>query len=163
MTQRLAVGIGCRANCSGEAIAALVRRVLEMVADERDPSPASGRRCRPHPPFANAKGTFSRKREKEASHAVRLFTSEAKAAEAGLVEAAAMLGLELVPLARADLEAAAPRCATSSERVERLLGLPSLAEAAALAGAGCNSRLILERISGDGASCAVARAEETAS
>jgi cobalt-precorrin 5A hydrolase len=92
----------------------------------------------------------------------RLYTSQFKATEPGIVEAAAILRLELIALPQAELEAAAPRCLTRSERVEALTGLPSLAEAAALAGAGANSRLILERISENGVSCAVALCEEAA-
>ncbi len=135
MTQRLAIGIGCRRNCSGEAVAALVRRALMLVEVEV----ACGRGATP-----------------------RLFTSEAKADEPGLAEAAAALGLPLIGLPQAELEAAAARCETRSERVQALFGLPSLAEAAALAGAGRDSLLVLKRISENGASCAVAlRAEAT--
>jgi cobalt-precorrin 5A hydrolase len=97
-----------------------------------------------------------------AGEATHLFTSKAKAGEPALRDAAAMLGLELVGLARSELEAAAPRCLTRSVRVEAVTGLPSLAEAAALAGAGLRSRLILARISENGASCAVAGGEEDA-
>jgi cobalt-precorrin 5A hydrolase len=187
MMPMLAIGIGCRRSCSGEAIAALVLRALEMTGS---PSPARRRRCRdeveadepgfrsasthPHPPVANQSstllrqaskiktdaqsasfcGTFSRKREREGAPC--LFTSQIKASEPGLVEAASILDMELIALPEAELIAAAPRCATRSERVEAVTGLPSLAEAAALAGAGPNSRLLLARISRDGASCAVA-------
>ena len=90
----------------------------------------------------------------------RLFTSQAKASEAGLIEAAVVLGISLIALPQAELEAAAPRCVTRSERALRATGLPSLAEAAALAGAGAGSRLILPRISENGASCAIALGEE---
>jgi hypothetical protein len=34
VTERLAIGIGCRRNCGGEAVAALVRRALKMVEAE---------------------------------------------------------------------------------------------------------------------------------
>jgi precorrin-4/cobalt-precorrin-4 C11-methyltransferase len=93
---------------------------------------------------------------------IALFTSDHKRHEQGLKDAAAALGIELVFLPRAALEAAAPRCETRSQRVEKLLGLPSLAEAAALAGAGGGSRLVLKRISENGASCAVAQSAELA-
>jgi len=124
MMPRLAIGIGCRKGCSGDAVAGLVRRALAM-ADLSEQEMA-------------------------------LFTSEAKRGEAGLAAAAAALGLDLVLLSHAALLAAAPRCVTHSLRVEALTGLPSLAEAAALAGAGAASRLILPRISKAGASCAIA-------
>jgi cobalamin biosynthesis protein CbiG len=92
-----------------------------------------------------------------------IFTSEAKGEEEGLAEAAATLRMKLVLLPHAALEAAAPRCATRSALVQELIGLPSLAEAAALAGAGEGSRLVLERISKGGASCALAMPAENAS
>jgi cobalt-precorrin 5A hydrolase len=133
MRPRLAIGIGCRKGCDGENIAALVRQALALAA--RSETAAAG------------------------TQALRenvIFTSEAKREEKGLAEAAATLGMKLVFLPRAKLEAAAPRCTTRSTRVEALIGLPSLAEAAALAGAGEGSRLVLQRISEGGASCAMA-------
>jgi cobalt-precorrin 5A hydrolase len=90
----------------------------------------------------------------------RLFTSQAKASEPSLKQAATLLDMTLIALAQAELAAAAPRCATSSARVEAVTGVPSLAEAAALAGAGPNSRLVLARISENGVSCAVAQSQE---
>jgi cobalt-precorrin 5A hydrolase len=74
--------------------------------------------------------------------------------------AAKALGLPLVFLSQSALAAAAPRCKTRSERVEGIIGLPSLAEAAAVAGAGLDSRLVLERISRSGATCAIATLAE---
>jgi cobalt-precorrin 5A hydrolase len=139
MTEHLAIGIGCRKGCAGESIAALVRRALALAA-------------RP------GTGPVRTERIAEAT----LFTSEDKGEEAGLAEAAAALGMKLILLPRAELEAAASRCETRSERVQALIGLPSLAEAAALAGAGEGARLALKRISEGGASCAVARCAEIA-
>jgi cobalamin biosynthesis protein CbiG len=68
--------------------------------------------------------------------------------------------MDLITLPQHELLTAAPRCVTRSARVEAVTGLPSLAEAAALAGAGANSRLLLARISEDGVSVAVAGNEE---
>jgi cobalt-precorrin 5A hydrolase len=133
MRPRLAIGIGCRKGCSGENIASLVRQALTLAA--RSDKTVGGT---------------------QAQQESVMFTSEAKGGEPGVTEAAATLGMKLVFLPRAELEAASSRCATRSARVQRLIGLPSLAEAAALAGAGEGSRLVLERISGGGASCALA-------
>ncbi len=91
----------------------------------------------------------------------RLFTSEAKREEANLAEAARTLGYALSFLAFEDLAAAAPRAATRSARVERHIGLPSLAETAALAGAGAGGALRVARIAAGGATCAIAHAPET--
>jgi cobalt-precorrin 5A hydrolase len=85
-----------------------------------------------------------------------LATSAAKAATPALREAAAVLALPLLPVAGPALEAAAPRCATRSAASLRATGLPSLAEAAALAAAGEGSRLLLPRIAGARATCALA-------
>ncbi|WP_242530731.1 cobalamin biosynthesis protein [Roseococcus thiosulfatophilus] len=88
-----------------------------------------------------------------------LATSVAKAGEAGLREAAATLGLELRALPEAALHAAAPRCLTRSARALDATGLPSLAEAAALAGAGEGARLLGPRVAaGRAATCALAEA-----
>ena len=89
-----------------------------------------------------------------------LFTSEDKHGEQNLARAAGALGLELNFLARGQLLAEAARAVTHSERVERLIGLPGLAETAALAGAGRGGELIVARIASEGATCAIAYAAE---
>jgi len=64
-----------------------------------------------------------------------------------------------LPLTRHDLDALAAtrdRVVSRSERVESLFGVGSLAEAAALAGAGQGARLIVPKFSADGVSCAAA-------
>lgn len=74
-----------------------------------------------------------------------LATIAGRRGEAGLAEAAAALGLPLVFLPQAKLEAAAPAAVTRSERVVALFGVPSVAETAALAAAGSGARLIVPR------------------
>src|SRR5262249_44152811 len=59
---------------------------------------------------------------------------ELKRGEPGLAAAAAALGVPLVLIAKADLEAAGARAETRSERVLALMGLPCVAEAAARGG-----------------------------
>ena len=56
----------------------------------------------------------------------------------------------------AALEARDAEIVTRSARIEHLRGVGSLAEAAALAGAGDMSRLALPRIASRGATCALA-------
>ncbi len=85
-----------------------------------------------------------------------LFSIRDKSGEPGLVEAADRLGLELIFLSRDALVGQAPFVRTRSERAEALFGVPSVAEAAALAGAGAESVLLVPRIAGQGATCAVA-------
>jgi cobalt-precorrin 5A hydrolase len=86
----------------------------------------------------------------------RLFTIIDKQGDGELSAAALSLELELVFLSREALEAAAPRILTRSAAAQRRFGLPSVAEAAALAGAGAGSRLLGPRLIGKGATCAVA-------
>ena len=84
------------------------------------------------------------------------FTHEAKKSEPGVAGAAKSLGLPLVFLDGQVLRQASLRATTSSPRVMALFGLPSIAEAAALAGAGPSSILLVARMSEGGASCAIA-------
>jgi cobalamin biosynthesis protein CbiG len=79
-----------------------------------------------------------------------------KQAEAGLIDAAARLELPLLWIDAARLRAAQPRCATVSARVAAATGHASIAEACALAAAGATARLLLARIAGPRATCAVA-------
>ena len=95
-----------------------------------------------------------------AAERLGLFTIADKREETGLKEAAASLGLDLVILPREALRKKAPFVQTRSLRTESLFGVPSVAEAAALAGAGPGSVLILARIANEGATCAVARSQE---
>ncbi|MEJ1157189.1 cobalamin biosynthesis protein [Prosthecomicrobium sp. N25] len=125
---RLAVGIGCRTGARPEAVVDLVRRCLSAAGATE-----------------------------AAGAGVALFTVQDKVQEPGLGEAAVRLGLPLVFLPRALLEAASAGAETRSERVVALFGVPSVAETAALAGAGPGARLVVPRIAGDGVTCAVAR------
>jgi len=85
-----------------------------------------------------------------------LFTVADKKGEAGLTEAAGRLALDLVFLTREALREKAPFIHGRSTYTERLFGVPAVAEAAALAGAGPDSVLIVSRIANAGATCAVA-------
>lgn len=87
-------------------------------------------------------------------------TSAAKDGEAGIRAAAAKLGVSLRLLSREELEAAAPRAETHSERVLALTGVPSIAETAALAAAGPSARLIAPRLVLGAATCALAATDE---
>jgi cobalt-precorrin 5A hydrolase len=90
----------------------------------------------------------------------RLYTLDRRAGEAGLVDAAARLGTDLVGLAPAVLQARAGDAVTTSTRAQAAAGVPSVAETAALAGAGPGSRLLVPRRTGIGVTVAVAAGEE---
>lgn len=83
-------------------------------------------------------------------------TIAAKDGEAGIKTTAAKLGVAIVLVSKADLEAAGPRTETCSERVLARVGVPSVAEAAALAAAGPSARLISPRLVIGAATCALA-------
>jgi len=84
-----------------------------------------------------------------------LATSAAKESEPGIAGVAAAFGVPLVIVPHADLAAAGERVATRSERVLALAGVPSVAEAAALAAGGAAARLIVPRIVVGAATCAL--------
>jgi cobalt-precorrin 5A hydrolase len=83
-------------------------------------------------------------------------TSVAKGGEPGIAAAASSIGVPLVLVAQGDLAAAGARTATRSARVLALAGVPSVAEAAALAAGGPAARLIAPRIAVGPATCALA-------
>lgn len=85
-----------------------------------------------------------------------LFTLDAKQHDVNMQDAARVLGLPLVGLPASALREMAPQVTISSARVEAAVGVPSVAEAAALAGAGHGGRLLVPRLAQDGATCAIA-------
>nr|WP_294512169.1 cobalamin biosynthesis protein [uncultured Rhodopila sp.] len=91
-----------------------------------------------------------------ASERLGLFTISDKAQEPGLSEAATRLGLDLIVVNRDALREQSASVQTRSPHAERRFGVPSVAEAAALAGAGAGSILLVPRIAGPGATCAIA-------
>ena len=87
-----------------------------------------------------------------------LFTIDAKRDEAGLARAAAELGAPLRYFSRETL--AALKTPTQSGYSFAAFGVSSIAESAALAGAGDGATLIVPRIARDGVTCALARIPE---
>ncbi len=86
-------------------------------------------------------------------------TIAAKDAEIGIQAAAEKFGVSVVLVSDADLQAAEARTQTRSERVRALAGVPSVAEAAALAAAGPSARLISPRLVIGAATCALAASD----
>ncbi|GLI93817.1 cobalamin biosynthesis protein [Methylocystis echinoides] len=91
---------------------------------------------------------------------VTLCTLDSKAEEAGFHEAARTLGVDLVFLPLAALKARKGAAPTHSPRVQAMFGVGSVAEAAALVGAGPGSRLLAPRVSTPYAACALAISAE---
>jgi cobalt-precorrin 5A hydrolase len=79
-----------------------------------------------------------------------------KGDEAGIAAVALLHSLPLLFVQQPDLEAAAARCETSSARALAIKGIPSVAEAAALAAGGPDAKLLLPRIAVGPATCALA-------
>lgn len=85
-----------------------------------------------------------------------LATAGFKVGEAGIAEAAGVLGLRLHWVDDAELALVQGGCVTLSETVRGHTGHGAIAEAAALAACGAGARLVLARIAVDGATCALA-------
>ncbi len=77
-----------------------------------------------------------------------------------LREAASRLGLAVMILPKTALAGTDDRVTIRSGRVAACLGIPSVAEAAALAAAGPGSRLLVSRLASGGATCALAARAE---
>jgi cobalt-precorrin 5A hydrolase len=89
----------------------------------------------------------------------RIAIPVSKSGEAGIAAAAAARGVELILISQTDLEAAAPRTLTKSAHSLAAMNVPSVAEAAALAGAGSNARLLVPRVATERVTCALAASE----
>jgi cobalt-precorrin 5A hydrolase len=79
-----------------------------------------------------------------------------KGGEPGIVNAALARGVPLVLVPQASLEAVGERTVTHSKRVLAIMGVPSAAEAAALAACGPTARLVAPRVAVGPATCALA-------
>jgi cobalt-precorrin 5A hydrolase len=73
-----------------------------------------------------------------------------------LQDAANKAGLAIAFLALAELHTAAPGCVTHSEKSMKQYGVPSVAEAAALAALGANAKLLIPRFCGRNTTASVA-------
>jgi cobalt-precorrin 5A hydrolase len=87
---------------------------------------------------------------------ITLCTLESKAGEAGLHDAAKTLGVSLMFLPLEALKARKGAAPTHSPRVQAMFGVGSVAEAAALVGAGPGSRLLAPRTATPYVACALA-------
>ena len=87
------------------------------------------------------------------------FTLDAKRDEPGLLQAVAAFGLPITFLTLDAMEPGLVGAITRSSRVKAAVGIASVAEAAALAGAGPGARLLVPRLARSGATCAVAAAK----
>jgi len=87
-----------------------------------------------------------------------LATIDLKEDEAAMHELAETLGVPLRLFSAEQLAAETPRLRNPSPAVEQAVGVPGVAEAAALAAAGRNSALVVPKVKSARATCAIARA-----
>lgn len=157
LTACIAIGVGARRGVAAAEVVETIDTALaafglagleDFAAFGADPH-SSG--LRP--------ATFSRLRVKDVSGEIApvIFSIESKRDEAGLCEAALLLGTRIVFLPLDALVARRGDVLTRSARVEAMLGVGSVAEAAALAGAGAGSVLLGPRVTGARVTCAIAR------
>jgi cobalt-precorrin 5A hydrolase len=139
----IVAGIGCRKGVPATEIEAAIDAALERAGRSSARIDAALERAGRSSARIDAVATSMSKRE-----------------EKGIAQAASARGVRLVFVAPADLEVAGARCATWSARVLALAGVPSVAEAAALAACGPKAKLILPRIVVGAVTCALASAEE---
>lgn len=85
-----------------------------------------------------------------------LATAAGKSDEQGIAAAALALSAALVFVTPAQMRDAAVGALTVSARIVDLMGVPSIAETAALAAAGRSARLLAPRIATDMVTCAIA-------
>jgi cobalt-precorrin 5A hydrolase len=95
-------------------------------------------------------------------HVDAIAVARVKENESAIARVAARLGLPLLIIETEALACAADRTLTRSARVEALFGIPSMAEAAALASIGPSARLLRPRTAVGHATCAIATDEERA-
>jgi cobalt-precorrin 5A hydrolase len=88
-----------------------------------------------------------------------LATDSEKSGEVGIRALAEALGLPLIFVGAREMQSAADRAITVSERVVLLKGVPSVAETVALAAAGGAARLLAPRVATASVTCAIAVGE----
>ncbi len=154
MSAAVAIGVGCRRGCEAHLIEALIRHALERLPTGVVQAGVAPLGEAPLGEASLGNARFGNAPLGDA--AIGLFTIIDKRDEVGLAEAAHRLGLALVLLPRAVLRDQAQSVQTCSPHSRRRFDVPSVAEAAALAGAGPGAVLIVPRIAQDGATCAIA-------
>ncbi|MGC1585249.1 MAG: cobalamin biosynthesis protein [Rhodomicrobium sp.] len=166
------IGIGTTSRASTEdvlEIVAAARAKMIEVGTSKYPSPlplsrkGRGENATEHgTPFTRARHTPSPLAGEgwgEGEQLIEALASLDRPAINGVLQAAARLsGLDLILLTLDELQAAAHLCVTHSEKSMKHYGIPSVAEAAALAAAGAGARLLLPRFCGRNTTASVAAA-----
>jgi cobalt-precorrin 5A hydrolase len=85
-----------------------------------------------------------------------LATHVSKRNETGIEQVSVLWGLPVLAFTTHEMDGVTDQVETHSERVVELKGVPSVAEAAALTGAGLGARLLAARVATHDATCAIA-------
>jgi cobalt-precorrin 5A hydrolase len=164
----IVAGIGCRTGVSAEAVLAILRDASDHVMRGRGrprlapriyPSGRPDDIVAPQGVGPRVKPAGDERAAGDMPKHWFLAVPDFRRAEPGIGKAAAALGLPIVWIARDALKGEQGRCLTRSARAQAEVGLSCVAEAAALAGAGPGSRLVLPRIARGGVTCAVAQGQ----
>ncbi len=141
------IGIGTNSRASVEDVLAVIPAAMMKLAElEPGASPSP----QPSPLAGEGQG--------EGGQQIKtLATLDRPAINGVLQEAARRAGLDLILLTLDELRGAAHLCVTHSEHSMKQYGIPSVAEAAALAGAGAEARLLIPRFLGRNTTVSVAR------
>jgi cobalt-precorrin 5A hydrolase len=136
-------GIGCRRGATAEQVEAALVRALATLAGP-------------------TQGCLTAGLTHDALTLSRIATAASKGNEPGIRAAASARGIPLVLISHEDLEANNAKTLTRSSNSMRAMNVHSVAEAAALAGAGQGSRLLGRRIAVGPVTCALAVALDAA-
>ena len=155
------IGIGTASRASVEDVLAVIEAAKAEMAEEvrRPPHPnplPKGRGSCRLPASSGVPSPLGEKDRMRGDLLTTLAALDRPALNGVLQEAARRAGLDLLLLTLDQLRAAAHLCATHSEHSMKQYGIPSVAEAAALAGAGSGARLLFPRIVGRNATASVA-------
>jgi cobalt-precorrin 5A hydrolase len=159
------IGIGTTSRASAEDVLAVIAMAKSKMAEievMKTPSlclSPQGERGRSFLARRMTQRPFSPRGEgqDEGGLAItRLAALDRPALNGAVEDAAQRAGLQLILLTLGELRAAAHLCVTHSEKSMKQYGIPSVAEAAALAAAGAGARLLLLRFSGRNTTASVA-------
>jgi cobalt-precorrin 5A hydrolase len=123
---------------------------------------AAGVGCRRNAPAEDVEAVIAtalRKAGLDAAAIGVVATLDGKAQEPGIIEAVRRLGCALRQCSLLELLSVSHLAIGKSQRVRRAVGVPSVAESAALAAAGRNARLLVPRQANATATCALAEGQ----
>jgi hypothetical protein len=160
------IGIGTTSRASVEDVLAVIAAAQAKMVEVTTPHPVLLPMGEGTPEHRSARATPSPLPKGEgqgeglhpiAAHRFKILAAlDRPALNAAVEEGARQAGLDLILLTLDELRAAAHLCVTHSEKSMKQYGIPSVAEAAALAAAGAGSHLLISRFCGRNTTASVA-------